>query len=131
MIHKRMSTVKQSTANRANAQFSTGPRTVEGKSASSRNAVRHNLTSKNLIILPGQEDAFAELASGLRDSLLPSGPLQEIIFTRALESAWTLERCRLATAKLHDRLGRPNLEPMLDMSHEASFTRIQKYAREA
>ena len=80
-------TEKQIAANRANAQLSTGPRTDAGKSAASRNATRHALTSKNLIILPGQEDDFAELEVGLRSKLIPDGPLEEVIFKRVLECA--------------------------------------------
>ena len=38
-----MSSQAQIAANRANAQLSTGPRTEEGKAASSRNAYRHGL----------------------------------------------------------------------------------------
>jgi len=38
-----MSTMAQIAANRANAQLSTGPRTEDGKAASSRNAYRHGL----------------------------------------------------------------------------------------
>ena len=48
-----MTTEKQIAANRANAIHSTGPTTEAGKSASSKNASKHNLTSKYLIILPG------------------------------------------------------------------------------
>ena len=41
-----MLTERQLTANRANAQKSTGPRSPEGKRASSLNACRHNLTGQ-------------------------------------------------------------------------------------
>ena len=39
-----MATEKQIAANRANARRSTGPKTVAGKMASSRNAFRHGLS---------------------------------------------------------------------------------------
>ena len=97
-----MATDKQIAANRANALHSTGPRTGPGKTAAAQNAVKHHLTSKGLIILPGQEDAFDELESGLRAQLVPVGLLQEIVFKRAVESAWNLERCRAAEQALVD-----------------------------
>ena len=128
-----MATERQLDANRANAQRSTGPCTEAGKSASSRNASTHSLTAKGLIILPGQEDAFAQTESGMRATLIPDGPLQEIIFTRALESAWTLHRCRLATSDLYNWVAKtkPSMDPLLDNDNEVRYSRIQRYAREA
>ena len=82
-----MATEKQLAANQANALKSTGLRTEAGKPTSSQNAAEHNLTTKGPIILPGQESALEDLAFNLRDTLVPSGALQELIFQRALESA--------------------------------------------
>ena len=45
-----MTTLLQAEANRRNAQHSTGPRTPEGKAASSQNHFKHGLYSKQLII---------------------------------------------------------------------------------
>ena len=39
--------------NRANAQHSTGPKTVAGKQVSSLNALRHGLTSQ-IVVMPGE-----------------------------------------------------------------------------
>ena len=128
-----MSTERQIEANRANAQRSTGPRTDAGKSASSQNAATHSLTAKGFIILPGQAEAFAQLQSDLRSTLLPTGPLQEIIFTRAFECAWTLHRCRIASAELYQWAAKtnPSIDPIVDNQNEARYSRVQKYAREA
>ena len=41
-----MTTIKKIAANRRNAQKSTGPRTIEGKSVSRLNALRHGLRSR-------------------------------------------------------------------------------------
>lgn len=41
-------------ANRENAQKSTGPRTTQGKRSSSRNAEKHGLLSKDLVIRSGE-----------------------------------------------------------------------------
>ena len=128
-----MATERQIAANQQNAQSSTGPRSDPGKAASSRNAATHNLTAKGLIILPGQEDDFTQLESGMRATLIPDGPLQEIIFKRALESAWSLERCRQAALKLYRTSDRPDVDPILDNSNnnEPRYSRVQRYAREA
>ncbi len=44
-----MTTARQLEANRGNALKSTGPRTINGKQASRRNALRHGLTAETLI----------------------------------------------------------------------------------
>ena len=124
-----MSTDKQIAANRANAQQSTGPNTEAGKSASSQNAAKHSLTSKYLIIRTGEEAAFAELESGLRAELKPTGALSEVIFKRVIECAWNLERCRLADYELHEENGLEN-EPLNSGRAAFHHDRIQRYARE-
>ena len=123
-----MATAQQVTANRANALYSTGPKTEEGKSASSLNGVKHNLTSQYLIILPNQQDAFAELESGLRAKLTPNGTLEEVLYKRIVECAWNLERCRMAEFELHSG---GYQDPLLSDHTAASCDRIHRYARES
>ena len=60
-----MATEKQIEANRANAQQSTGPVTEEGKTHSSRNALSHGLTSKDLCVASGHEAEFASIEAVL------------------------------------------------------------------
>ena len=123
-----MATEKQIAANRDNAKLSTGPRTEEGKTISSRNNTTHNLTAKGLIIAPGLEDDFAQLESGLRTRLQPDGELQEVLFARLLECSWNLQRCRLAERQLYESSA--NVDPLLDDSNAHKYDRIQKYARQ-
>ena len=125
-----MATDKQIAANRANAQKSSGPRTEEGKAASSRNNLRHGLTLRGFIVLDGQEGAFAQLEADLRTQLVPQGPLQEIVFKRALESAWNLERCRQAAVTLHERIRSLGIDPLLDLNNADRYSNIQRYSRE-
>lgn len=124
-----MATEQQIAANRANALRSTGPRTDTGKAASSLNAAKHHLTAKGLIILPGHEDAFAGLEAGLRDTLKPSGSLEEVIYKRAVESAWNLERCRHAGQALIQMCD--GNDPLIDINLEQRYLRVQRYARES
>jgi hypothetical protein len=51
-----MATLSQIEANRRNAQHSTGPRTVEGKAASSMNALKSGIDAESSII-PGEDAA--------------------------------------------------------------------------
>jgi hypothetical protein len=51
-----MASPAQIAANRANAQKSTGPRSVEGKSASRFNALKHGIDAASIVI-PGEDPA--------------------------------------------------------------------------
>ena len=125
-----MATPAQALANLANAQHSTGPRTEEGKASSSQNATRHSLTTRGLIVPLGLEAAFSDLEEELRFNLIPIGGLEEFIFTRVLECAWNLHRCRLAQTQLFDKTEDLSLDPLLDDQNEAKYARIDKYARQ-
>ena len=50
-----MATAAQCLANHANAQLSTGPRTGQGKARSAQNHLSHGLSSREFIVLPGQQ----------------------------------------------------------------------------
>jgi hypothetical protein len=126
-----MATEKQIAANRANAQLSTGPKTEAGRAASSHNATTHSLTAKGLIILPGHEADFAQLEAGLRASLQPDTPLQEVFFKRIVDCAWKLERCRFAEQDISTSYGFNIHEPLSDPAGVNRLAAIQKYAREA
>jgi hypothetical protein len=72
-----MTSDRQIEANRRNAKFSTGPRTKQGKAASSRNALRHGLSQRDGGQSPavaatrhragGASDQIAELCSNEED----------------------------------------------------------------
>jgi hypothetical protein len=62
-----MATLAQITANRLNAQKSTGPRSAEGKAVSRFNALKHAASAKSVVIPGEDESALAELAAAYRD----------------------------------------------------------------
>lgn len=77
-------------ANRQNAQRSTGPKTPEGKTKSSQNAVSHGIFVKQF--LSGAEPETIEevvaLTAGLREHYRPAGMMEEILMQKILvESA--------------------------------------------
>ncbi|MBK5292707.1 MAG: hypothetical protein JJE04_13635, partial [Acidobacteriia bacterium] len=73
----------------------TGPRTPEGKAVSSMNALKHGFSSTKIIVMPGQEDEFLKLQSGLTAQVRPEGPLELTLFQLLLRDAWTLHRVEL------------------------------------
>ena len=65
-----MATPAQITANRANAQRSTGPRSAEGKSVSRFNALKHGVDAAS-IILPGEDPAAYQAIVDAYDDTYP------------------------------------------------------------
>lgn len=78
--------------NRANAEHSTGPRTPEGKLASSRNSLKHGLASAQLII-PGEDPAaFDALLADLLHDHQPANPTEQLLVQEMAQSYWLTQR---------------------------------------
>ncbi|MBI4902748.1 MAG: hypothetical protein HY820_03885 [Acidobacteria bacterium] len=122
-----MATDKQIEANRLNSDKSTGPRTEAGKQKSSQNSLRHGLAAQGFLVAEDQQDKFTRLQDGLRVFLNPHGPVQMLLFTQVLASAWNLERCNLAQADLFLESG---IDPFLDDKNEPKYDRINKYHKQ-
>ena len=77
-----MSSVKQVTANRANAQLSTGPKTAAGKRKSRMNAVKHGLSAQTIVV--GDEDPaeFEVLRENLEQDFQPETYLERELLQR-------------------------------------------------
>ena len=58
-----MSSLKQTIANRANAQKSTGPRGPEGKRASAPNATKHGLFAQNTPVREEERPVLMEFSA--------------------------------------------------------------------
>ena len=85
----------QRTANRANAQHSTGARTEAGRFASSQNRTVHGLARHNgpFIVLEYEDDAdFDQLKADLIDEYQPVTATERILVNTMLESHWLANR---------------------------------------
>jgi hypothetical protein len=89
--------------NRENAQHSTGPKTSEGKAASSRNAGKHFLTSKQVVI-PGEDPAeYDAHRANLISSLKPANAVEADLVEELVANSWRLKRAhRFETAILSE-----------------------------
>ena len=87
-----MVTEKQIVANRRNALKSTGPRSVEGKAAASKNAVRHGLLSANVLLGDESREEFEQFRQRLLLTLAPEGELEFMLADRVVTSGWRLKR---------------------------------------
>ena len=79
-------------ANRANAEQSTGPKTVEGLARSSRNALKHGLLSRDVRLADEDELEFEAFENDLLVALAPVGGLERALAARAMAAAWRLRR---------------------------------------
>jgi hypothetical protein len=87
-----MATTAQIQANQVNAQNSTGPRTVEGKQRSSRNATRHGYRAVNPVLPHESQEEFDELLSAYRAQFVPTSPLLERLVFDLADAQWRLDR---------------------------------------
>jgi hypothetical protein len=86
-------------SNRANAQFSTGPRTEEGKARSAQNARKHGLTAQQLLIKPEEREDFEQILGHFQNEINPHGPIQQTLFDELVSAAWNLRRVRILQAQ--------------------------------
>jgi hypothetical protein len=99
-----MATAAQITANRANAQKSTGPRSAEGKSASRFNALKHGIDAASVVI-PGEDPAeYQALADDYRRDFRPLSPSEIFHVDTMLRADWLKRRLQLVEADLYRTL---------------------------
>ncbi len=91
-----MSTEAQILANRRNAQKSTGPRSREGKTAVSQNAVQHGLSARQAIISSESQADFDLYREQMLAELAPASPMESMLAERIVTLSWRLKRvCRI------------------------------------
>jgi hypothetical protein len=90
-----MSTEAQIAANQANAQLSCGPKTEQGKAASSRNHLSHGLSYANgifFILACESVEAYSILLANLHREHRPDTETERILVDRLAQHHWL--RCR-------------------------------------
>lgn len=78
--------------NRANAQKSTGPKTIEGKQRSAMNAFKHGLTGQSLILQLDETEAYNRLTNALLTDLKPANEPERQIALKLIDSHFRLNR---------------------------------------
>jgi hypothetical protein len=89
-----MATQEQIEANRRNAQLSTGPRTQEGKKASSLNAYRHGLTGQIEVMTDEEKEIHDNFCAAIIASLHPADAIESQYAQSIAEGHWRLNRAR-------------------------------------
>jgi hypothetical protein len=99
-----MTTLLRVQANRLNALKSTGPRSIQGKAASSLNSIRHGLRTWKPVLLPGESMAeWKKFARAVLEDLQPHGPVETMWAGRAALLMWRLQRSADARKTLTDQ----------------------------
>jgi hypothetical protein len=86
--------------NKANAQYSTGPRTEAGKLRSSLNALRHGLTGQ-LVVMPNEDlEAYQSHLKSFTDQYHPQDPTEANLVQALADSSWRLNRVAVLETNL-------------------------------
>ncbi len=110
-----MSTPAQIAANQANAQLSTGPKTEEGKTKSSLNAVKTGLTGRT-VLLPGDDiAAYQQHVASLEVHYQPATDAEKLLVQSIADTEWRTARIPTLEAGIY-ALGR--LEFANQFEHE-------------
>jgi hypothetical protein len=89
-----MSTSAQIRANRENAQHSTGPKTEEGKAASSHNNFRHGFTGAFTVLPFEDQSAYDQLFESLHAEHQPLTITETILVEKMAQSHWLAKRAQ-------------------------------------
>jgi hypothetical protein len=79
-------------ANRKNAKKSTGPRTTEGKEASSQNALKHGLCANRNVIRTESQEEYNIFRDEMIADVAPAGAMELMLAERIVSLSWRLKR---------------------------------------
>lgn len=87
-----MTTQKQSAANKANAQKSTGPVTPAGKAVTAGNAIKHGILASRILLAGEDGEMFQQLLSEMGKALRPVGILEQALAEKIAAAVWKQRR---------------------------------------
>jgi hypothetical protein len=88
----RLSTSAQFTANQANAQSSTGPKTEAGKAIVAQNNFRHGLSDAFRVLDWENQEEYRALHLALEKEHQPATPTEEMLVETIANSYWLRKR---------------------------------------
>ena len=86
----KITSLKQITANKLNAQKSTGPRTEKGKAWARRNAIKHGLRSVDVITVGENPSEFEQFNQQMLKELQPVDLFSMQLVNKIVITAWNL-----------------------------------------
>ena len=91
---------RKAEASRRNGAKSRGPKTNLGKARSSKNARKHNFTSKDVVLTTEEEPAYNALAEAYIARFAPADAVEMTAVKTLIAAAWRLERVWRAETSL-------------------------------
>jgi len=120
-----MASTAQIAANRRNAAKSTGPKTAAGKAVASRNALRHGLTARQVVIQGEGLADFSRFHAELHAVLTPADAVEETLAERIVICAWRLRRMgQIEAALLSDASNHVGASATYGMELGVGFSRV-------
>jgi hypothetical protein len=101
-----MTSSLQIEANRRSARFSTGPRTLRGKSVARLNALKHGLTAQTLVLFDETPEDLESFVGEIVTTLKPRNPVEALLVERIALCAWRLRRCYRIEAAMFENVRR-------------------------
>lgn len=106
-----MTSKRQTEANRRNALQSTGPRTPEGRAASSKNAITHGVLSNKFLAGHESNEAFQVLLEGLIAEFEPETAIESLLVERLAMLFWRERRLAVAESEQADLQFAQSVDP--------------------
>jgi len=118
-----MTTEKQTAANQANAQKSTGPASETGKAASSKNHLITGLFTRQDYVKPEERDIYKIFYDTMFADLGPVTTLEQSYVNEIAGAAWRLRRCSAVEGELSDYREQ---DPLLDEKAEKIIRSLER-----
>ncbi len=96
-----MASLRQIDANRRNAQKSTGPKSPQGKAASSLNALKTGIHSETAVLPCEDRAAHDALVAAYYQRFRPTLPEERVYVDELIRCEWTLLRLRRTESELN------------------------------
>ena len=131
-----MTTERQLLANRTNALKSSGAKTAAGKRTSSRNAIKHGLFAKDILLRDEDPEQYETFSQQMLEDLDPVGAVQVAYVKCAVQLSWRLGRYVKADSSLYEWYltvkkvqGGVVSAFLQDSTGSQYFTHLSRYAR--
>jgi hypothetical protein len=113
-------------ANRKNSLRSTGPKTLHGKRNVSRNAIKHGIFAREVVITAGDGEEsleeFHALVEGLMNFYQPVGTMEESLVETIVSALWRKARVlRAENGEIRKQLDTSAADRMLRNSDKGNF----------
>jgi hypothetical protein len=125
-VRLHMATTAQVFANRENCKSSTGPRTPDGKAASSSNAKTHGFNAADPVLPNEDPTEFNALLQRYTSEIVPETTHEEFLVSQMTGARWKLDRLERMEVTMLAALEDPS-EAFTNKETVVGFARLDRY----